>query len=309
MEQSMLGHDVPSGTSNIPPSTHSVDELLRDHEVRSGWKVVSTANLLTMCHDGTCAQCSSSLEHLLIANRAGEMCACPADLTRMLDRAWPATMGDIREDVASPLLGEIENANHVITDRDDEIAYLRGEVNRLRAKHDEETARRRRIEERLSRVKGTQRDTPLTATSASSLKQRAASPLISEQAAGSLQSESRPAMETSLKKQKLWSPWEEPDAFNPDVLTTSESEHSDGQAAPPKGHKKKVTLPTKQGGAPTPVADLPMVVTGMLPCPLGKVATHAAPQTWEWYEECDLESNRFQELLQVARTALAAGRM
>src|SRR6266481_2912468 len=153
-----------------------------------------------------------------------------------------------------------------------------------------------------------QRDTPLTATSASSLKRRAASPLISEQAAGSLQSESRPAMETSLKKRKLWSPWEEPDAFDPDVPTTSESEHSDGQAAPPKGHKKKVVPPTKQGGVPMPVADLPMVVTGTLPRPLGKVAAHAIPQTWEWYEECDLESDRFQELLQVARSVPAAGR-
>src|SRR6266481_8690206 len=128
MEQSMSGHDVPSGTSNVPPSTCSVDELLRNHEVRSGWKVVSTANLLTMCHDGTCTQCSSSLEHLLIVNRAGEMCARPSDLTRMLDHVWPATMGEIREDVASPLLGEIESANRVITDHDDEIAHLRGEV-------------------------------------------------------------------------------------------------------------------------------------------------------------------------------------
>src|SRR6266481_2546781 len=154
MEQSMSGHDVPSGTSNIPPSTRSMDELLRDHEVRSGWKVVSTANLLTMCHDGTCAQCSSSLEHLLIANRAGEMCAGPANLTRMLDRAWPATMGDIHEDVASPLLGEIENASCVITNRNNEIAHLQGEVNHLRAKRDEETARRWRIKEWLSRIKG-----------------------------------------------------------------------------------------------------------------------------------------------------------
>ena len=179
--------------------------------------MVSTANLLTMCHDGTCAQCSSLLEHLLIANRVGKMCARPANLTRMLDHAWPATMGDIREDVASPLLGEIENVNCVITDRDDEIAHLRGEVNRLRAKRDEEMARRWRIEEWLSHVKGTQRDTPLTATSASLSKRRAASPPISEQAAGSLQSESCPATEMSLKKRKLWSPWEEPDAFDPDI--------------------------------------------------------------------------------------------
>src|SRR6266481_1147442 len=103
MEQSMSGHDVPSGTSNIPPSMLRMDELLRDHEVRSGWKVVSTANLLTMCHDSTCAQCSSLLEHLLIANHTGKMCARSADLTRMLDRVWPATMGDIHEDVTSPL--------------------------------------------------------------------------------------------------------------------------------------------------------------------------------------------------------------
>src|SRR6266481_1609417 len=106
-------------------------ELLHDHEVRSGWKVVPTANLLTMCHTGSCAQCSSSLEHLLIANHMGEMCACPTNLPKMLDCAWPATMSDIHEDVASPLLGEIENMNCVLTDRNDKITHLQGKVNCL----------------------------------------------------------------------------------------------------------------------------------------------------------------------------------
>src|SRR6266481_4930512 len=84
------------------------------------WKVVATTNLLTMCHTGTCVQCSSLLEHLLIANHTGEMCAHPANLPKMLDHAWPATMGNICEDVTSPLLGEIKNPNHVIMDRDNE---------------------------------------------------------------------------------------------------------------------------------------------------------------------------------------------
>src|SRR6266481_5399018 len=127
----------------------SMDDLLCDHKVRSGWKVVTTANLLTMCHTGTCTQCSSLLEHLLIANCTGEMCAHPANLPKMLDHVWPATMGDIHEDVASPLLGEIENTNCIITDHKDEIAHLQGEVNRLHAKHDEEMACRQRVEERL----------------------------------------------------------------------------------------------------------------------------------------------------------------
>src|SRR6266481_10134112 len=124
MEQSMSDCNVPSGTLNIQTSMLHVDDLLCDHKVRSGWKVVTTTNLLTMCHTGTCAQCSSSLEHLLIANHVGKMCACLADLPKMLDCAWPATMGDIREDVPSPLLGEIENVNYVITDREDEISHL-----------------------------------------------------------------------------------------------------------------------------------------------------------------------------------------
>src|SRR6266481_916845 len=127
MEQSMPNCDVPEGTLNIQTSTCSVDDLLHDHEVRSGWKVVTTTNLLTMCHTGTCVQCSSSLGHLLIINCMGEMCAHPADLPKMLDHAWPATMGNIREDVASPLLGEIEYVNCIITDRDDEIIHLWGE--------------------------------------------------------------------------------------------------------------------------------------------------------------------------------------
>src|SRR6266481_9342534 len=162
MEQSMSDCDVPSGTSNLQTSTLHVDDLLCDHEVRSGWKVVATTNLLTMCHTGTCTPCSSSLEHLLIANRMGEMCACPADLPKMLDCTWPATMGNIHEDVASPLLGEIENVNHVITDREDEIAHLWGKVNHLCAERNEETSCRQRVEEWLSRFKGKQRDTPLT---------------------------------------------------------------------------------------------------------------------------------------------------
>ena len=98
--------------------------------------MVATTNLLTMCHTGTCVQCSSLLEHLLIANHAGEMCAHPANLPKMLDHAWPATMGNICEDVTSPLLGEIENTNCVITDHEDEITHLQGEVNRLCTKHD-----------------------------------------------------------------------------------------------------------------------------------------------------------------------------
>src|SRR6266481_8378919 len=126
MEQSMSDCNVPLGTSNIQTSTCSVDDLLHDHEVRSEWKVVATTNLLTMCHTGTCVQCSSSLEHLLIANHAGEMCTCPANLPKMLDHTWPATMGDIHEDVASPLLGEIENANCVIMDCEDKNAHLQG---------------------------------------------------------------------------------------------------------------------------------------------------------------------------------------
>src|SRR6266481_2486471 len=140
MEQSMSDCNVPLGTSNIQTSMLHMDDLLHDHKVRSGWKVVATANLLTMCHTGTCMQCSSSLEHLLIANHVGEMCARPADLPKMLDHPWPATMSDIHVDVTNPLLGEIENANCVLIDCDDEITHLQGEVNHLHAKHDEETA-------------------------------------------------------------------------------------------------------------------------------------------------------------------------
>src|SRR6266481_3940151 len=129
-----------------------------------------------MCHTSTCAQCSSSLEHLLIANHMGEMCAHPSDLPKMLDHAWPATMSNIHEDVASPLLGEIENVSRVLTDCDDEIAHLWGKVNHLRTKRDEETARKQRVEEPLSRFKGKQRGTPLTVMSALSSKRRAVSP-------------------------------------------------------------------------------------------------------------------------------------
>src|SRR6266481_5203758 len=167
-------------------------------------------------------------------------------------------------------------------------------------------AHRRQVEEWLSHFKGKQRDTPLMATSISSSKQRAVSLLPSEQTAGSLQSELPPVTETSLKKQKTWSLWEQPDPFDPDLPTSSESELSEAQVAPPKGHKKRAALPAKQGGAPAPVADPPMAVTGTLPHPLSKVAVRTAPQTQELYKECDLGSDRFQEFLQVAHSVLAA---
>src|SRR6266481_1492439 len=38
MEQSMSDCNVPLGTSNIQTSMLHVDDLLRNHEVRSGWK-------------------------------------------------------------------------------------------------------------------------------------------------------------------------------------------------------------------------------------------------------------------------------
>src|SRR6266481_7380201 len=98
-------------------------------------------------------------------------------------------------------------------------------------------------------------DTPLTAMSTLSSKRRAVSPPPSEQTAGSLQSELPPVMATSLKKQKGWSPWEQPDPFHLDLPTSSESELSDEQVAPRKGRKKKAVPPTKQGGALASVAD------------------------------------------------------
>src|SRR6266481_3039219 len=132
--------DVPMGTSIDIASTHSVDELLHNHEVKSGWKVVTSTNLTTMCHEGTCPKCSSLLEHLFIANQAGEMCACPTGLQQMLERAWLAIMADICEDVSSPLCGEIDNAVRTIMDRDKEIAWLRADLNHAHTKCEDETA-------------------------------------------------------------------------------------------------------------------------------------------------------------------------
>ena len=141
-----------SGTSIDIASTCSVDELLCDHEVKLGWKVVTATNLMTMCHEGTCPKCSSSLEHLLIANQVGEMCACPAGLEQMLEWAWPAVMADICEDASSPLCGKIDNVVCTITHCDEEIAWLRVDLNCAHTKCKDETACSRVVKVQFSLV-------------------------------------------------------------------------------------------------------------------------------------------------------------
>ena len=103
MEESMSAADVPLGTSQFPSSMPSIDELLRQYEARSAWKLISMPNLTALCHEHKCDKCSTYLEHLLIANRAGELCACPEGIEARLDHAWPATMNNICREVGEPL--------------------------------------------------------------------------------------------------------------------------------------------------------------------------------------------------------------
>ena len=112
MEESMSAADVPLGTSQSSPSMPSIDELLCQYEAHSAWKLVSIPNLTTLCHEHKCNKCSTYLEHLLMASRAGELCTHPKGLEVGLDHAWPATMDDIRRDVGEPLAKKLD-----VTDR------------------------------------------------------------------------------------------------------------------------------------------------------------------------------------------------
>ena len=51
MEASMSTADVPVGTSQISSSKTSIDELLRQYEVHSAWKLISMPNLTALCYE------------------------------------------------------------------------------------------------------------------------------------------------------------------------------------------------------------------------------------------------------------------
>ena len=73
MEPPMSATNVPARTSQFSSSMPSIDDLLRQYEARSTWKLVSMPNLTTLCHEHKCNKCSTYLEHLLA--HVGELCA------------------------------------------------------------------------------------------------------------------------------------------------------------------------------------------------------------------------------------------
>ena len=92
MENSMSTANIPVGTLQSTSSMPSIDDLLRQYEAHSAWKLVSMPNLVTLCHKHKCDKCSTYLEHLLIGAHVGELCARPDGLKVWLDHAWPATI-------------------------------------------------------------------------------------------------------------------------------------------------------------------------------------------------------------------------
>ena len=60
-------------------------------------------NLTALCHEHKCDKCSTYLEHLLIANRAGKLCAHPEGIEAWLDHAWPTAVNNICREVGEPL--------------------------------------------------------------------------------------------------------------------------------------------------------------------------------------------------------------
>ena len=149
---------VPPGMSQFSSSMPSIDELLCRYEARSAWKLISMPNLTALCHEHKCDKCSTYLEHLLIANRAGGLCARHEGLEARLDQAWPAAMDDIRRDVGEPLAKKLDVARDLCDARDDEVNCSRRMISDLHDQLDAEHHRRRRLEETLAKYKGKQKE-------------------------------------------------------------------------------------------------------------------------------------------------------
>ena len=158
MEASMSAADIPVGTSQPSSSMPGIDDLLHQYKAHSAWKLVSMPNLTVLCHEHKCNKCSTYLEHLLITAHAGELCAHPDGLESRLDHAWPTIMNDIRRDVSEPLTKQHDVVHDLCDTRDDEINRCQRMINDLRNKLDDEHCLRHRLEEKLSRHKGKQKE-------------------------------------------------------------------------------------------------------------------------------------------------------
>ena len=154
----MSAADDPVGMLQFSSSMPSIDDILHQYEACSAWKLVSMPNLTALCHEHKCDKCSSYLEHLLIAAHMGELCARPNRLEVWLDHAWPAAMSDIHRDVGEPLAKHLDVACDLCDTRDNKINCCRWAVNDLRDQLDAEHRLRRRLEEKLAKYKGKQKE-------------------------------------------------------------------------------------------------------------------------------------------------------
>ena len=101
---------------------------------------------------------STYLEHLLIANWAGELCACPEGIEAQLDHAWPTAMNDIHREVGEPLAKKLDVVRNLCDTRDDKVDRARRTINDLCDQLDAEHCLRHRLEEKLAKYKGKQRE-------------------------------------------------------------------------------------------------------------------------------------------------------
>ena len=115
-------------------------------------------HLTALCHEHKCDKCSTYLEHLLIAGCTGELCAHPDGLESRLDHVWLAVMNDIHRDVSEPLAKERDVARDLCDTRDDEIDRCRRMISDLRNQFDGEHRLRHRLEDKLAKYKGKQKE-------------------------------------------------------------------------------------------------------------------------------------------------------
>ena len=84
--------------------------------------------------------------------------ARPKGLEAWLDHAWPTAMDDICRDVSEPLTKKLDVVRNLCDTRDDEVNHARQTIIDLCDELDAEHCLQRRLEEKLAKLKGKQKE-------------------------------------------------------------------------------------------------------------------------------------------------------
>ena len=246
---------------------------------------------------------SGTLAH---CHRVGKLCTRPEGLQARLDHVWPAAMDDIRRDVGEPLTKKLDVVRDLCNARDDEVDCSRRTISELHDQLDAEHRLRRRLEEKLAKYKGKQKEeSEVTMDSPLPRKWQAVGPPPLPTLPAVYMPADIPAEVAIPPPQKLteghgahiirdpmqdmfnWedTPWVSTDNTPDPLNRRSKKKKSQGgladhlephpldvEMSPVIGQGTTTRPAVKQGAKQRPVASLPMSITGQLPRPLGKVA-------------------------------------